>query len=97
MKKNKNSYKKIFTVCLCLTMCLSIESVVYAQEEFESGASDTFIFQDNEDTAEEFQDESSNEEVDCFETGESATVFGTGDEADQEDDEIRYIKGRPLT
>lgn len=97
MKKNKNNYKKIFTVFLCLTMCLSTESVVYAQEEFESGASETFTFQDNEDVAEEFQDESSNEEVDCFETGESATVFGTGDEESQEDGEIRYIKGRPLT
>lgn len=97
MKKNKNSYKKIFTVFLCLTMCLSTESVVYAQEEFESGTSDTFIFQDNEDMVEEFQDKSSNEEVDCFETGESATVFGTGDEESQEDGEIRYIKGRPLT
>ena len=83
MKKNKNSYKKIFTVFLCLTMCLSTESVVYAQEEFESGTSDTFIFQDNEDMVEEFQDKSSNEEVDCFETGESATVFGTGDEESQ--------------
>lgn len=97
MKKNKNSYKKIFSVFLCLTMCLGTESVVYAQEEFESGASETFTFQDNEDMAEEFQDESSNEEVDCFETGESATVFGTGDEESQEDGEIRYIKGRPLT
>ena len=98
MKKNKNSYKKVFSVFLCLILCMGSGTAVYAQEEFT--ADDFDLYQDSEEknAAEEFQDESSGtEETECFGTGENEAEFETGDGESQDDDGIRYIKGRPLT
>ena len=100
-KRDKNRFKKTFSLLLCLALSLGTEAPVYAQEEFTSGDADVALYQDRKDEkAAEFQDVSVNEEeiqTDGFESGESTDIFGTGDEVSQGDGDIRYIKGRPLT
>ena len=111
MKKKRKTYQGIFLLCLCGTLCFATESAVYA-EEFDSGNSEISAYQGSEDTENEFQDGSADKKempTDSFSSDGIKEIFISGEEEEQQgskqdetqnqeqDEDIRYIKGRPLT